>query len=409
MNLKRTQLHILHEKTDLSRKAKAGVSLHCHTEHSKEMMDFVPNYADRIPLISNLWQREKSKYTEREGREPDFSTAFWSPPLPSTEVYTTEKKQINDAGLEAVVSLTDHDCIDGNLKVNEETDNSFAPISLEWTVPFEDGFFHVGVHNLPKESAVELSKTLVDFSFSKNPEKRHLRDILSMLNDLPQVLIILNHPLWDIEMVGKQHHRILLDNFLNEFGMWIHAFELNGFRKWSENMAVLEIAEAMGMPTVTGGDRHGCKPNTVINLTNSKTFSEFAAEVRNDKHSEVVFMPDYKQPLLSRQLNSFSEILATYQHFPEHRRRWVDRVYYDNGNENGLAPLSIHWSESGYRLWLRAAISFLGFLGSPAMRPVFHIVRSKKDRVPKIAFNSDESNYLSDEIRTEKLSSDGVV
>ena len=61
MNLKRTQLHILHEKTDLSRKAKAGVSLHCHTEHSKEMMDFVPNYADRIPLISTLWQREKAQ------------------------------------------------------------------------------------------------------------------------------------------------------------------------------------------------------------------------------------------------------------------------------------------------------------------------------------------------------------
>ena len=72
MNLKRTQLHILHKKTDLSRKAKAGVSLHCHTEHSKEMMDFVPNYADRIPIISTLWQREKAKYTEREGREPIF-------------------------------------------------------------------------------------------------------------------------------------------------------------------------------------------------------------------------------------------------------------------------------------------------------------------------------------------------
>ena len=409
MNLKRTQLHILHEKTDLSRKAKAGVSLHCHTEHSKEMMDFVPNYANRIPIISSLWQREKAKYTAREGREPDFSTAYWSPPLPSTEVYAIEKTQINDAGLDAVVSLTDHDCIAGNLKVNEEIDNSFAPISLEWTVPFEDGFFHVGVHNLPKESAVELSKTLIDFSFCKNPEKSRLHEIFAMLNELPQVLIILNHPLWDIEMVGKQYHKILLNNFIREFGKWIHAFELNGFRKWSENMAVLEIAEAIGMPTVTGGDRHGCKPNTVINLTNSKTFSEFAGEVRNDKHSEVVFMPDYKQPLLSRQLHSFSEILATYQHFPEDRRQWINRVYYDIGDEKGLAPLSMHWTESGYRIWLRAAISFLGFLGSPAMRPLFYLIRSKKDRVPKIAFKDDEADYLSEEIRSEKLSSDGVA
>ena len=185
--------------------------------------------------------------------------------------------------------------------------------------------------------------------------------------------------------------------------------KLTDFRKWSENMAVLEIAEAIGMPTVTGGDRHGCKPNTVINLTNSKTFSEFAAEVRNDKQSEVVFMPDYKQPLLSRQLHSFSEILATYEHFPHHRRQWIDRVYYDNGDEKGLAPLSMHWTESGYRKWLRASISFLGFLGSPAMRPLFHLIRSKKDRVPKTAFKNDEINYLGEEIRAEKLTSDGVV
>ena len=264
MNLKRTQLHILHEKTDLSQRAKTGVSLHCHTEHSREMMDFIPIYAAKIPIVSYFWKKEKARYTAREGKEPNFSTAFWSPPLPPTEVFSIEKKQINNAGLDAIVSLTDHDCIDGNITLNQEVENDAAPISLEWTVPYEYGFFHVGVHNLPKDNALELSKTLIDFSFSENPEKPRLHELFSMLNDLPEVLVILNHPLWDIEMVGKEKHYVLLDNFLKEFAKWIHAFEVNGFRKWSENVAVMEMAETLGIPVVTGGDRHGCKPNTVI-------------------------------------------------------------------------------------------------------------------------------------------------
>lgn len=409
MNSKRTQLQILHKKTDLSRNAKSGVSLHCHTEFSKEQMDFIPVYTEKLPIISTLWKREKKKYTEREGIEPNFATAYWSPPLPPEEVFKIEKNQINEAGLDAVISITDHDCVDGNIRLNETEKNELAPISLEWTVPFEFGFFHVGVHNLPKDNALEFSKTLIDFSFAENPAKEKLHEIFSMLNSLPEVLIVLNHPLWDIEMVGKQRHKVLLDNFLKECGKWIHALEINGFRKWSENIAVLEIAESLDFPVVTGGDRHGCKPNTVINLSNAKTFAEFASEIRNDKHSEIVFMPDYKQPLMSRQLNSFSEILSTYDHFPEHRRRWFDRVFYDNNNEHGLAPLAVHWQESGYRTWLKVAIKFLGFMGSPTMRPVFQLMRKRIDRVPKTFDKVEYEDYQIEEIRTDKFSSDGAL
>lgn len=409
MNSKRTQLQILHKKTDLSRRAKSGVSLHCHTEFSQEQMDFIPVYTEKLPILSTLWKREREKYINRVGKDIDFSKAFWSPPLPPEEVYKIEKNQINEAGLDAVISLTDHDCIDGNIRLNEAEKNELAPISLEWTVPFEYGFFHVGVHNLPKDGAIELSKTLIDFSFSENPSKEKLHELFSLLNNLPEVLVVLNHPLWDIEMVGKPRHKVLLDNFLKEFGKWIHALEINGFRKWSENIAVLEMAEALDFPVVTGGDRHGCKPNTVINLTKAKTFAEFVDEVRNDKHSEIVFMPDYKHPLMSRQLNSFSEILSAYPHFPENRRFWHDRVHFDVGDANGLAPLTVHWRESGYRTWLKIAIKFLGFMGSPAMRPVFQLMRNKIDRVPKSFDKVEREEYQIEEIRTEKLSSDGAL
>ncbi len=385
MNLKKTRLHILHKPKDLSKDAKTGVSLHCHTEYSKEMLDFVPHYADKLPIISYFWNKERIKYTEREGKPPDFSGGYWSPPLTPQKVYNLEKKQINEAGLDAIASITDHDSIDANLKICETTANEQAPISLEWTVPFEHGFFHVGVHNLPEDRAVELTKTLLDYTFNiEDHSSENLREMLSMLNELPEVLVVLNHPIWDIEMVGKEKHAVLLKNFLKEHGRWIHALEINGFRSWSENKEVIEMAEALGFPLVTGGDRHGCKPNTVINLTNSKTFAEFAEEIRVDKRSEVVLMPEYKQPLHSRQLQSFSEILKHYPEFPEGRRRWFDRVHFDIGDGFGVRPLSVHWIRGG-PAWLRWAVWTLGVFGSPKMRPMFALARKRRDRVPKDA------------------------
>lgn len=383
MNLEKTRLHILRKTVDLAPKAKTGVSLHCHTEHSKEMLDFIPHYAEKLPIIATFWRKEQAKYLEKEGKGIDFSTAYWSPPLTPRSVYDIEKKQIEDAGLNPIVSLTDHDSINATLQVNEHTPNSHAPISMEWTVPFEYGFFHVGVHNLPKDRATELTTTLLEFTF--NPEQHtneKLTEMLAMLNEIPEVLVILNHPLWDIEIVGQERHEALLKDFIRMHGRWIHAFEINGFRAWSENKAVIELAEALGIPIATGGDRHGCKPNTVINLTNASTFEEFVNEIRIEKRSEVVLMPAYEQPLHSRQMESFGEILSHYPAFREGRQRWFERVYFDTGDGNGVRPLSSHGWRKGGPVWLRWAIWTLGVLGSPTMRPLFRIARKGKDRIP---------------------------
>src|SRR5687768_6145433 len=128
MNLKKTRLHILRAAENLTAKAKTGVSLHCHTEHSKEMLDFVPHYAEKFPIIATFWRKERDKYEAKEGRAIDFSTAYWSPPLTASGVYEIEKKQINDSGLAAIVSLTDHDSIDANLEVRAQNADAKAPI-----------------------------------------------------------------------------------------------------------------------------------------------------------------------------------------------------------------------------------------------------------------------------------------
>ncbi len=409
MNLKKTRLHILREAESLSAKARTGVSLHCHTEYSQEMLDFVPHYAEKLPIISTFWRRERDNYLVREGKDIDFSTAYWSPPLTPLAVYGIEKKQINGVGLEAIVSLTDHDRIDANFEVRSQSGSSNAPISLEWTVPFDYGFFHVGVHNLPKDRAVEITKALLEVTFvEENHTDLKLTEAFAMLNDLPGVLVILNHPLWDIENVGKERHEALLKEFVKRHGRWVHAFEINGFRSWSENKAVIEMAEALGKPIATGGDRHGCKPNTVINLTSADTFEEFVNEIRVEKRSEVVLMPEYEQPLHSRQLQSFSEILSHYPDFAEGRKRWFDRVFFDSGDGQGVRNLASHGWVYGGPAWLRAAIWTLGILGSPRMRPFFRMARKKCDRVPrdvsKTNFEIPESDEISPGVPQESAS-----
>jgi hypothetical protein len=383
MKLKNTQLRVLKDGDDLSKSVKTGVSLHCHTQFSKEMLDFVPHYAEKLPIISHFWKKEQAKYIEREGKPINFETAYWSPPLSEKEVFRLEREQIESLGINPIVSITDHDNIEANMRICEHTPNEVAPISLEWTVPFQYGFFHLGVHNLPHDTALEISKNLLDYTFSKEEaDNKRLHELFAMLNGFPEVLVILNHPLWDIEMVGKERHEVLLKNFLYDHGKWIHALEINGFRAWSENKAVIEIAESIGIPICTGGDRHGCKPNTVLNLTNASSFAEFVNEVRVDKHTDVALMPEYTAPLHSRQLQSFSEILKNYEEFPPERVKWFDRIFFD-GDGKGLRPLSQYGWRLGGPKWLRMAIWTLGFLGNPKLRPAYRLLRKREDVVPE--------------------------
>jgi hypothetical protein len=362
--------------------------MHCHTQHSQELLDFVPHYAQKLPIINLFWAWESKRYQKREGKEMSFDEAYWTPPLTALQVYDNESSQIEDQiGLNAIVSLTDHDEISANKIIRSEHDNGKnAPISLEWTVPFDFGFFHLGIHNLPADRADEITKDLLDFTFA---EKRglvfgenRLHELFAMLNEVPEVLVTLNHPIWDIEMVGKEKHQVLLDAFVAEHGKWLHAFEINGFRTWSENKAVMEMADALGFPVVSGGDRHGCQPNSVVNLAAANTFDEFVEQIRHDKFSQVILMPHYYQPLAWRQMESFGEILSHYPEFPDERRHWQQRVFVSI-DERGTNPLSFFWETGGPR-WMKMANWTLAALGHTAMRPVFSALRSRKDIAPAI-------------------------
>jgi hypothetical protein len=86
---------------------------------------------------------------------------------------------------------------------------------VEWTVPFEQTVFHLGIHNLPADRANAWMQELA--AFTANREPAALRFLLEELNADPSVLVILNHPYWDAESVGPAVHRASLTSFLHQF------------------------------------------------------------------------------------------------------------------------------------------------------------------------------------------------
>src|SRR5262249_23704402 len=154
-----------------------------------------------------------------------------------------------------------------------------------------------------------------------------LCELLAALGELPGVLVVLNHPLWDERGIGPASHALLLDAFLDAHRPWIHALEVNGMRPWPENRAVIELARAAGYCLLSGGDRHGPDPNTTLNLTNAESFEEFAQEVRRDRMSDVLIMPQYCEPFRLRVAEAVWDIIREYPEYTG-RVRWTERVFY---------------------------------------------------------------------------------
>ena len=79
---------------------------------------------------------------------------------------------------------------------------------------------------------------------------------------------------------------------------------------------------------ISGGDRHGVEPNANVNLTCAESFNEFVHEVRRERESHVLFMPQYAEPWKHRILNSTLAAIRDYPEFPEGSKRWDERVYH---------------------------------------------------------------------------------
>jgi hypothetical protein len=123
----------------------------------------------------------------------DFSRGWWHPPVSPRAVFDSESQQIERRfDLAALVSVTDHDDIRAGLDLQNLYANRRAPISLEWTVPYGQGYFHLGVNNLPAESSGEWFRRLNAFTTKTSHES--LGNLLAELHEQPETFRLIANP-----------------------------------------------------------------------------------------------------------------------------------------------------------------------------------------------------------------------
>ncbi len=279
-----------------------GVSLHSHTSASRESLMFLHKMGTEAPLAGMLLRYyERASNTQRPF-PLDFVSANWRPPLVPRMAYDLERRQIQRLGLEALVSITDHDTMEAPLLLRTIATARHIPMSVEWTAPFGKTVFHLGIHNLPSASATGWMERFE--RFTADPHEEDLHGMLQELDALPQSLTILNHPLWDLHKVTKRTHGDEVHRFLERNNRYVHALELNGLRHARENRDVLRLARQWGQLVVSGGDRHGMEANANINLTHAESFTEFVHELRIERRSHILFLNQYARAWEQRILDS---------------------------------------------------------------------------------------------------------
>ncbi len=336
----------------------SGVSLHGHTRHSVESLSFLRKFLDRSPVLRPWIKFQRERGRRRTGIPLDLDRAHWTPPLCERQAYELEAGQIEALGLRAMVSLSDHDTIAGCALLRRSPETQDSPISMEWTIAFGKAVFHIGVHNLPEREAPCIMAALLAAS-SAGSESTTLK-LLAELNRMG-VLLVFNHPLWNLNGIPSALFASELSRFLKSAKSSLHAFELNGMRSYQENLAVVRLAAQWDQVLISGGDRHGCEPNAAINLTNATDFAEFVDEIRSGRQSTVLLMPQYQEPLNWRIYKSFTHVIASYPGHPEERRSWDQRIFHPD-LDGKIVPVIDLW-DLGPPTFLKNIFAFVMLSG----------------------------------------------
>jgi hypothetical protein len=361
--MKRTRIHFQWSAEKPQARFGTAVSLHSHTLHSREPLDFFYRIAKHCAPARWVLLRSEARYQALHGARLDLRRGWWTPPLAARDAYSVELDQIRAMGLASIVSLTDHDDIDAPMSLQAMEGARNIPISVEWTVPFKNTFFHLGVHNLPSNRARAIMDRLK--AFTESPEASDLRAILASLHAESGTLTVFNHPLWDETGIGAEQHRAAAVALLSQYSEYLHAIELNGLRPWRENASAIRLAGDWSKPVISGGDRHVIEPNACLNLTNAGCFAEFASEIRSGC-SDVLLASHYRTPYATRVFHNVLDVFRTYENHRLGWTDWSDRVFYTS-HDGTSASLSQLW-ENSPPFPVGVLAGFMQFAGQPSMR-----------------------------------------
>jgi hypothetical protein len=325
---------------DLYPSFQTGVSLHGHTRHSVESLAFLDKFLNNCPLLRSWVNVQRERGRRNTGISLDLQRAHWTPPLCERQAYDLESLQIEGLGLRPLISLSDHDSIKACTLLRELPQTRDTPVSAEWTISFRSTTFHIGIHNLPPGLASSIMFTLLHPKDLRGDAA--VLGMIAEISEIPGVLLVLNHPLWNLNGIPGTLFAAELADFLRGANRYLHAFELNGMRSYSENREVMKLAANWDQPLISGGDRHGCEANAVLNLTDAIDFSEFVDEVRCGKQSTILLMQQYEQRLNWRMYKSFTHVIGHYPGHIEGRRFWDERIYHPDLNGQ-IVPVVDLW------------------------------------------------------------------
>jgi hypothetical protein len=357
------RISYLWKEPDAAGSYSTGISLHSHTNQSKETLDFLANLGSQYPLLRPILARNERRSREQHSIPINYSAAWWTPPLTPRIAFDVESGQIEKKlNLMPLVSITDHDTIAAPMLLRTVAAARHIPVSVEWSAPFGgDQAFHLGIHNLPSDSGSAWMKTFAEYT--AKPNEKRLTEILAALHDLPNVLIVFNHPMWDLYLIGADKAAQRVNDFLTANHAFMHAFELNGLRHWEENRSVKRLAQQWNKLLISGGDRHGMEPNANVNLSSATSFTEFVHEVRYEDRSHVLFMPQYSEPWKHRILESTLDVIRDYPEFPMGSRYWDERVWHPDRN-GVVRPLRELWPDGSAPGWMTMTIKAVRLMGS---------------------------------------------
>jgi hypothetical protein len=122
------------------------------------------------------------------------------------------------------------------------------------------------------------------------------------------------------------------------------------------------------------------EPNANINLTNATSFTEFVHEIRRERMSNVLFMPQYANPWKHRLLQSTIDAIRNYPEFPQGSRNWDERAYHPDAN-GVVRPLSELWPKGSAPLALRGIIAMIQLLGRGPVASGLRVAWSESEQL----------------------------
>ena len=71
----------------------SGVSLHSHTNRSKETLDFIANLANEYHCFRGILAREEHRCQKNHRLRVNYAASYWTPPLTPRLAFDLESRQ----------------------------------------------------------------------------------------------------------------------------------------------------------------------------------------------------------------------------------------------------------------------------------------------------------------------------